>query len=102
VLDIGGTAWSTDPGSGRVNLAVYPWEVSLSRELAIDSAVNHVRAPISSVIPLGNRTRIRVGPIVAEVTGASADRLQLREGEVVFASFKATATRILPLQMVGE
>ena len=33
VLDVGGTAWTTDPGAGRVGLAIYPWEVSLSREL---------------------------------------------------------------------
>ena len=96
VLDTGGSAWSTDPGTGRVSLAVYPWEVSLSRELTADSAVNHIRASVSSVVPLGNRTRIRVGPIVAEVTAASAERLGLREGDIVVASFKATATRLLP------
>jgi len=97
VLDAGGTAWSTDLGSGRVGLAVYPWEVSLSREIPSDSAVNHVRATVASVVALGNRTRVRVGPVVAEVTTASADRLGLRVGEVVVASFKATATRVLPL-----
>ena len=97
VLDSGGTAWSTDPGTGRVGLAVYPWEVSLSRDLPADSAVNHIRATVASIVPLGNRTRVRIGPIVAEVTAASADRLALREGDVVVASFKATATRILSM-----
>jgi molybdenum ABC transporter ATP-binding protein len=97
VLDAGGTAWSTDPGEGRVGLAVYPWEVSLSREPPSDSAVNHLRATIASIVTLGNRTRVRVGPVVAEVTTASAHRLALREGEVIVASFKATATRLLPL-----
>jgi molybdate transport system ATP-binding protein len=97
VLDAGGTAWSTAPGEGRVGLAVYPWEVSLSREPPSDSAVNHVRATVASVVSLGNRTRVRVGPIVAEVTTASAQRLALREGDVIVASFKATATRLLPL-----
>ena len=28
VLDAGGTAWSTDAATGRVGVAVYPWEVS--------------------------------------------------------------------------
>jgi len=97
VLDAGGTAWSTDPGAGRVGLAVYPWEVSLSREIPVDSAVNHIRATVASVVALGNRTRVRIGPVVAEVTTASADRLELRVGEVAVASFKATATRVLPL-----
>jgi molybdate transport system ATP-binding protein len=97
VLDAGGTAWSTDSGAGRVGLAVYPWDVSLSRDLPDDSAVNHIRATVASVVPLGNRTRVRVGPVVAEVTVASAERLGLRQGDVVVASFKATATRLLPL-----
>ena len=82
---------------GRVGLAIYPWEVSLGRELPADSAVNHIRATVASIVPLGNRTRVRVGPIVAEVTAASAERLGFREGDVVVASFKATAARLLPL-----
>jgi molybdate transport system ATP-binding protein len=97
VLDGGGSAWSTDKGTGRVGLAIYPWEVSLGRELPDDSAVNHIRATVASIVPLGNRTRVRVGPIVAEVTAASAERLGFREGDVVVASFKATAARLLPL-----
>ena len=97
VLDSGGSAWSTDQGTGRVGLAIYPWEVSLGRELPADSAVNHIRATVASIVPLGNRTRVRVGPIVAEVTAASAERLGFREGDVVVASFKATAARLLPL-----
>jgi molybdopterin-binding protein len=56
-----------------------------------------VRAPIASVAPVGNRLRVRVGPLVAEVTAASAERLALRPGESVVASFKATGTRLLPL-----
>jgi molybdate transport system ATP-binding protein len=95
-LDGGGTVWTTDPGSGRVAVVVYPWEVSLSREASDDSAVNHVRAPVLSLVPLGNRVRVRVGPLTAEVTTASAGRLRLGEGEVVVASFKATGTRLLP------
>jgi molybdate transport system ATP-binding protein len=97
VLDAGGTAWSSDSGVGRVGLAVYPWEVSLSHEMPEDSAVNHIRATVASIVPLGNRTRIRVGPIVAEVTAASAERLGLREGDVAVASFKATAARLLAI-----
>jgi molybdate transport system ATP-binding protein len=98
VLGVGGSAWSTDPGSGRVGLAVYPWEVSVSREVPEDSTVNHIRAAVSSVVPLGNRARVRIGPVVAEVTDASLARLGLAEGDVVVASFKATAARLLPLQ----
>jgi molybdate transport system ATP-binding protein len=97
VLDDGGTAWSSDEGSGRVAVAVYPWEVAVAREEPVDSAVNHVRGEIRSLVALGNRVRVRVGPLTAEITAASAERLDLREGERVVASFKATAARLLPL-----
>jgi molybdate transport system ATP-binding protein len=97
VLDGGGSMLSADAGAGRVALAVYPWEVSVAREQPDDSAVNHVTAPIRSLVTLGNRVRVRVGPLAAEITAASAERLGLREGDVVVASFKATATRVVPL-----
>jgi molybdenum ABC transporter ATP-binding protein len=97
-LDTGGTIWSSDALSGRAALTVYPWEVSLSRDVPDDSTVNHVRAPIGRITTLGNRARIAVGPLVAEVTTASVERLGLREGEPVVASFKATAARLLPLE----
>ena len=76
---------------------MYPWEVSLSHELPSDSTVNHLRASVLSVVSLGNRARVRIGPLVAEVTSASAERLALREGDAIVASFKATASRLLPL-----
>jgi molybdate transport system ATP-binding protein len=97
VLDAGFSMLTTDQGQGRAALAVYPWEVSLARDAPDDSAVNHVRAPIGSLVQLGNRVRVRVGPLAAEVTAASVERLALREGDVVVASFKATAARLLPL-----
>jgi len=96
-LEAGFTAYTVDDGEGHVALAVYPWEVSVAHEAPDDSAVNHVRAPIASLVPLGNRVRVRIGPVTAEVTARSVERLGLREGEVVVASFKATGTRLLPL-----
>jgi ABC-type sulfate/molybdate transport systems ATPase subunit len=95
-LDAGFTAYTVDQGRGSVAVAVYPWEVAVAHETPDDSAVNHVRAPIASIVPLGNRVRVRVGPITAEVTAQSAERLRLEEGDVVVASFKATGARLLP------
>ncbi len=96
-LDSGATAYSTAPGRGRVGVAVYPWEIALSRGESGDSAINHIRGAVTSLVPLGNRVRVRVGPLTAEVTASSADRLGLREGDMVVASFKATATRLVQL-----
>jgi molybdate transport system ATP-binding protein len=96
-LDVGGEAWTSDTGVGRVALAVHPWEVSVSRSAPDDSTVNHISAPIISLVTIGNRVRVRVGPLAGEITSSSADRLMLREGDVVVASFKATAARLIPL-----
>ncbi len=96
VLDSGLTAWSADQASGPVNLAVYPWDVSLGLIRQDDSRMNHLSAPVTSLAPLGNRVRVHVGPIVAEITAASAERLDLRPGAIVTASFKATAARLFP------
>lgn len=95
VLEAGFTAFSTDPARGNVAVAVYPWEVSVAREMPDDSAVNHIRAPITSLVPLGNRVRVRIGPLTAEVTARSVQRMGLSEGDVVVASFKATGARLL-------
>ena len=76
-------------------MVVYPWDVALAHDAPADSALNHVRARSRSVAEVGNRVRVRVGPLTAEVTGASAERLGLRRGETVTATFKATATRVV-------
>ncbi len=97
VLDSGSVAHSADPGSGRVGLAVYPWEVSIARKAPTDSAVNHLAGEVRSLVSLGNRVRVQVGPITAEITAASSARLGLGEGDVVVATFKATAVRLVQL-----
>ena len=95
VLDAGGVVYSVDAAVGTVEVAVYPWDVSISREAPHDSALNHVRGPITSVVVVGNRARVQVHGLVGEVTTASAERLGLAEGETVTASFKAAATRLV-------
>ena len=95
-LDDGATVYSTDEAGGPVSVLVYPWEVSLGLEPAADSALNHLRAEVASLAPIGNRVRVRVGELTAEVTASSAERLGLAPGQMVVASFKATATRLLP------
>ena len=88
---------SVDVGEGEVGVLVQPWDVALARRVPDDSMQNHLRAAIATVVPVGNRVRVRVGPLTAEITRDSAERLALREGDVIVASFKATATRLLQL-----
>ena len=94
-LEGGGVCYSTDLREGEVGVLVYPWDVALAHEQPEDSALNHVRGEIASIVPLGSRTRVRVGPLTAEVTTASAERLGLVPGVRVVATFKATATRLV-------
>jgi molybdenum ABC transporter ATP-binding protein len=86
---------STDAATGPAVAVVYPWELTLSRSAPDDSAQNHLEGEVASLVPVGNRVRVRVGPVTAEITADSADRLGLRVGERAVASFKATATRLL-------
>ncbi len=94
-LEDGTRVLSTDAGTGEVALLVYPWEITLARAAGDDSSRNHVRGRVEELVPLQNRVRVRVGPLTAEVTAASAERLGLRVGEPVVASFKATGARLL-------
>ena len=96
-LDGGERVFSTDPGKGAVGVVVYPWEVSIARAHEDDSALNVLRGEIGSIVEIGNRVRVRIGPVTAEVTSSSAARLGLASGGVAYATFKATGTRLVPL-----
>jgi molybdate transport system ATP-binding protein len=97
VLEGGERIFSTDDGDGEVGVVVYPWEISVARAHADDSALNVIRGEVGSVVAVGNRVRVRVGPVTAEVTASSAERLELARGGVAYATFKATGTRLVPL-----
>jgi ABC-type sulfate/molybdate transport systems ATPase subunit len=91
-----GTVVTTmEVGRGELALAVYPWDVTLSATAPNDSAMNVIGGPIRSIAELGNRVRVSIGPISAEITAESRRRLDLRIGQTAFASFKATGTRIV-------
>jgi molybdate transport system ATP-binding protein len=86
---------STDSAEGEAVAVVYPWEITLSQTPPADSAQNHIGGWIASLVPIGNRVRVRIGPITAEITKASSDQMELRVGDPAVASFKATATKLL-------
>jgi molybdate transport system ATP-binding protein len=99
-LDGGGMVASTDAGNGPVAVSVYPWEIAIEPggEAPHGSAWNHLTAEVVSITTVGNRVRVSLAgaqPIAAEITLASAERLGLRAGAMVTASWKATATRLV-------
>ena len=94
-LDDGTLVSTSDDGAGALVLAVYPWDVTISTTRPHDSAMNVIEGAISAITELGNRARVTVGPLTAEITVDSLRRLGLQPGEHVYASFKATGTRVV-------
>ncbi len=101
-LEGGGEVRSIDPAKGPVAVSVFPWEISLEPPGGAhrDSVLNRVDGEVTSVMTIGNRARVGVSvpqPLSTEVTVRSAEAMGLRAGERVTAAWKASATRLIPL-----
>jgi len=94
-LEDGTVVNTADEADGAVVLAVYPWDITISVVPPNDSAMNLICAPIRGITELGNRVRVSIGPVSAEITADSLRRLGLKVGQTAFASFKATGTRVV-------
>ena len=93
---VDGTVVTTaDPARGEVVLAVYPWDITVGPAPPHDSAMNVIGGVVRSVAAFGNRVRVAIGPVTAEITTESLGRLELRPGTRAFVSFKATGTRVV-------
>jgi molybdate transport system ATP-binding protein len=95
LLDRGGSVEIAGAAYGRVAVLIAPWEITLALKKADDSARNHLTGRVDRVVPLGNRVRVALSGITAEITPESAERMALRPGVEVVASWKATSTRIV-------
>jgi molybdate transport system ATP-binding protein len=90
--------WPEPFAGGDVIALLRPGDVTLSLEAPHGSARNVFDGPVSWIAIEGERARVRVAsapPLVAEVTVGSVDRLGLREGTQVWASFKAMEVRVV-------
>jgi molybdate transport system ATP-binding protein len=101
-LDGGGEVTALEGDSGPVAVSVYPWEIALARpgEAARDSARNHLDVEVVSVTAVGPRVRVGLAapqPLTAEISESALGELGLAPGGRAVASFKAAATRVLPL-----
>ena len=84
---------------GEVFVVVHPRAVALHRGPPEGSARNVWAAAVASVEPRDGRARVRLAgglPLVAEVTMASVQDLQLAPGASVWASLKATEVSVYP------
>jgi molybdate transport system ATP-binding protein len=100
----GGEVWSADAARGPVSLSVFPWEISIEAgddeagAAPGDSRLNRLACEVTTVTTIGSRARVGLAtpePLTAEITAASAARLDLRPGTRVAAVWKATATRLI-------
>jgi molybdate transport system ATP-binding protein len=91
--------WPEDFEGGGVIALLRPAAVTLSLEAPSGSARNVVRGRVATIAIEGERARIRMAtrpPIAAEITLGSLERLGLREGAEVWASFKAVEVEVVP------
>jgi molybdate transport system ATP-binding protein len=102
VLDDGTVVRSDERATGRVSVAVYPWEVSLhaARDGDGDGAdgMNTITAPISALMPEEGHVRARVGSLTVESSREELDRLGLERGSLARACFAPAHARLLALE----
>ncbi len=94
-LDRGTTVRSTEPGSGRVGVAVYPWELEVAATPPAENGLNAIGGPISGLDAEGDRVRVRVGELVAECAAEDVERLGLRRGGEVYLLFPPERARLV-------
>ncbi len=95
-LDAGGVVRAAHPASGRVGVAVYPWEVAVGLEAPADG-LNGLPGPVHGLAPEGGRVRLRVGEVVVERPAEEIERLGLQPGTPAWATFPPEAVRIVAL-----
>ncbi len=102
ILAGGDCVRSTDAASGPVAATVFPWEVTIepAGETAPRSTQNRIEARVLSITTIGGRVRLGLAgpePLIAEVSTTAVEHLDLRPGVLVAATWKAAATRLVPL-----
>jgi len=91
------------PEGAPVLVCLRPEDVTLARadagRGAPTTARNHIVGRVGQLTPLGPQVRVRVdGPVAvtALITRQSRDELDLKPGDAVVATFKASAAHLLP------
>jgi molybdate transport system ATP-binding protein len=98
--DDGAQVVIADAPPGRSFAVIRPRAIALVRDAPLgSSARNTWRGTISDVDRLGDRVRVGIDgslPLVAEITVAAFDAMELRPGDEIHASAKATDIDVYP------
>ena len=100
-LDSGATVRSREAGTGRVGVAVYPWELEVAVAPPAANGRNVIGGAVAGLEPEGDRVRVRVGELVAECEAEEAERLGLRRGGQAFLVFDPDRTRLVETRDTG-
>jgi len=95
----GTTLTTSEAHDGPVFATISPADVVVHRMQPEGSARNRWQASMADIDVLGDRVRAHlVGPmdLIAEITPAAAAELELREGDTIWASVKATEITVYP------
>ena len=94
VTDTGAQVVIADLGPGRTFAVIRPQGIAVSRLAPTDSSIRNVwEGVVGDIDRLGDRIRLGIdGPVAltAEITAAALESLQIRPGDTVHASVKAT------------
>jgi molybdate transport system ATP-binding protein len=95
-LEGGGVIRGRAGPEGPVGAIVNPWDVTITRDGAADPSLNRIDAPIASIVPVGDRVQVRIGPVIGEIPAGAAEALGLAAGQVASAWFTPADTRLVP------
>ena len=87
--------------SDTILVVIHPWDVSLQKNSEEGSVRNILKGKVLSISPLRDRVRVTVDAgirITAEITRPSLEKLQIKEGDEVYAGFKTISVRVFPLE----
>jgi len=98
MIDLGGSnvsCVSTFPAGAAVLFCLRAEDIILSKERGTSSVRNTLHSRITKLTPVGPLVRVKMeNALVALITKQAAEELELREGQEIFASFKATAVHL--------
>lgn len=98
IIDLGDIELNaiSDYGEGEVKIFVRPEDILISKKMQESSARNNIRGRIVKMTYFGALVHLQLdNGLIAFVTKLSAEDLELKIGEEVYASFKATSVHVV-------